>query len=248
MDVSPLSFGVHRRAFFPSLPTLIPVFFWKEYLFIYNHRLLLVIGLVFSRSLTYNAIVSVLIWYLTSSGDDVVKSAILTNVGEFLSSMFEIVMAHAADSFIGRFQTLLFSTIAYIGALMLFWMFHPSGVSWLLVLNLILLALGTSGDKILQDVVIDFVHDIDKSPSQNITRSITRATIWLRVVYVSGALIAILWVTLGAIGGVDSSWNNYFRICFITMTLAMIIFGVGHIVHYKGEILKYISRYFLYTL
>ncbi|MFS8014058.1 hypothetical protein Hanom_Chr15g01340191 [Helianthus anomalus] len=100
--------------FCPSLATLAPVFFWKDYFFIYNHRLLFVIGLVFSRSLTNVSIVSVIAWYFTVSGDDVLKSAILTNAHGFLSSVFVIFMAYVADSFVGRLKTLLCSNVAYV--------------------------------------------------------------------------------------------------------------------------------------
>ncbi|KAJ0650952.1 putative MFS transporter superfamily [Helianthus annuus] len=117
MEVTPLSFGVRGWTFCPSLDTMIPVFYWKDHFFIYNHCLLFVIG--FSRSLTRNAFVSILTWYFASNGDDVVKSAILSNAFDLISSIFVIFMAYLADSFIGRFQTLLFSNIAYIGLILL---------------------------------------------------------------------------------------------------------------------------------
>ena len=72
-------------------------------------------GLVFSRSLTNNAVVAVLMWYFTYYGGDLVTSAVLSNIQDALSSILVIVMANLADSFIGRYKTILFSNTAYIG-------------------------------------------------------------------------------------------------------------------------------------
>ncbi|KAD6120298.1 hypothetical protein E3N88_11569 [Mikania micrantha] len=112
-------------------------------------------------------------------------------------------MAHAADSYVGRFHALLLSNTAYIGGLMLLWLFNPYDVKWLVVISLVLLSLGTSGDDILQDVLKDLVNDIDKSQDKNATRSLARATIWSRIAYVFGAISAILWVATDAVGGVQ---------------------------------------------
>ncbi|MFS8014059.1 putative bacterial ABC-type protein transporter [Helianthus anomalus] len=120
-------------------------------------------------------------------------------------------------------------------ALVLFWKFDAYDVNWLLLITLVLLALGTSTDKILEDALQDLVDDIDKSPDRNKTRSIARATIWSRVAYVSGALLAIsLWFVPDAIGGLDSSWGSAFFICLIALTLAVIISGFGHIIYHQG--------------
>ncbi|XP_035839811.1 protein NRT1/ PTR FAMILY 5.10-like [Helianthus annuus] len=146
-------------------------------------------------------------------------------------------MAYLADSFIGRFQTLLFSNIAYIGALVLFYMFHPYDVTWLLVISLVLLALGTSGDQILEDVLQDLVNDIDKSPDREETRSIARATIWSRVTNMSAAVLStLLWAIPHATSGLDSSWKSAFVICIIPMILAVIVSGFGHNVYHQGEL------------
>ncbi|KAI3677778.1 hypothetical protein L6452_37048 [Arctium lappa] len=216
--------------------TLVLIFCWKDYYFIYNHRLLYVIGLVFSHSITRYAITSVLIWYFTGNGDDLATSAILVNIQDSLSSFSVIFMAHAADSFVGRFRTLLFSTTAYVGGLMLFWMFNPYDVKWLVVLALVLLALGTSGANVLRDVLIDLVNDIDKSEDRTKTRSIARATIWLRIAHVFGVISAILWVATDALGGFHPSWRSSFMICIITMTTALMIFCKGHNVYYQDAL------------
>ena len=75
----------------------------------------MVAGLVFSRSVTNSAVIGVLMWYFTYYEGDLVTSAILSNIQEASSSLLVIFMGHAADSFVGRFRTLLFSTTAYIG-------------------------------------------------------------------------------------------------------------------------------------
>ncbi|GJV19461.1 putative proton-dependent oligopeptide transporter family, MFS transporter superfamily protein [Tanacetum coccineum] len=223
---------------FLAISTLVLVFFWKDYYFIYNYRLLYVVGLAFSRSLTSYAIITVLVWYFTDYGNDLVTSAVFFNIQGSLSSFLVIFMAHAADSFVGRFQALLFSNTAYIGGLMLLWLFNPYDVKWLIVVILVLLSLGTSGSNILQDVLKDLVNDIDKSQDRNKTRSLARAAIWSRIAYVSGAISAIMWVAPDAIGGVHSSWSSSFLICMITMTITLTIFCNGHNIYHQGELTK----------
>ncbi|KVH95027.1 hypothetical protein Ccrd_002904 [Cynara cardunculus var. scolymus] len=158
------------------------------------------------------------------------------NIQSSLSSFSVILMAHAAHSFVGRFRTLLFSTTAYIGGLMLFWMFNPYDVKWLVVVALVLLALGTSGANVLRDVLIDLVHDIDKSEDRTKTRSIARATIWLRIAGVLGVISAILWVATDALGGVRPSWRSSFMICIITITTVLMIFCKGHNVYHQDAL------------
>ncbi|PWA79087.1 hypothetical protein CTI12_AA209680 [Artemisia annua] len=221
---------------FLAISTLVLVFFWKDYYFIYNHQLLYVIGLAFSRSLTSYAIITVLVWYFTEYGNDLVTSAIYFNIQGSLSSLLVIYMAHAADSFVGRFQALLFSNTAYIGGLMLVWMFNPYDVKWLILVIIVLLSFGTSGSNVLQDVLKDLVNDIDKSQDRTKTRSLARAAIWSRIAYVSGAISSIMWVAPDAIIGVHSSWSSSFLICMITMTITLTIFCKGHNIYHQGEL------------
>ncbi|GKE45988.1 proton-dependent oligopeptide transporter family protein, partial [Tanacetum coccineum] len=107
--ISYLSLGV------AVVSTAVVGFCWREYYVIYHRNLLYVIGLVFSRSLTNYAVVNVLMWYFTYYEGDLVTSAVLSNIQGALSSIFVIVIANIADSFIGRYRTLLFSNTAYIG-------------------------------------------------------------------------------------------------------------------------------------
>ncbi|KAM0028122.1 putative proton-dependent oligopeptide transporter family, MFS transporter superfamily [Helianthus debilis subsp. tardiflorus] len=138
---------------YPSLgffivSTLVYIVCRRHYYFIYDHRLLFVVGLMFSRSLTYYAIVEMLMWYLTDHQVSFVRSTVLSNIQESLSSLFVIFMAHSADSFVGRFRTLLFSTTAFISGVMLLLMFNPYDVTWLIMIVVVLLALGKSGHSV----------------------------------------------------------------------------------------------------
>ncbi|KAJ9544796.1 hypothetical protein OSB04_024503, partial [Centaurea solstitialis] len=234
--MDPLIIISHSSLAFLAVSTLVLIFCWKDYYFIYDHRLFYVLGLVFSHSLTSYAITSVIIWYFTENGEDLATSALLANVLDSLSSFSVIFMAHAADSFVGRFRTLLFSTTAYLGGLMLFWMFNPYDVKWLVVVALLLLALGTSGANVLRDILIDLVNDIDKSEDRTKTRSIARATIWLRIAHVLGVISAILWVATDALGGVHPSWRSSFMICIISITIALMIFCKGHNVYHQDAL------------
>nr|XP_043638459.1 protein NRT1/ PTR FAMILY 5.9-like [Erigeron canadensis] len=122
---------------------------------------------------------------------------------------------------------------------MLLLMFNPYGVKWLVVIILVLLALGTSGDQLLQEVLIDLVNnDIDKSQdNETKERSIARATIWSRIAKVAAAICTILWVAPGnAVGGVHSSWGSSFLICIVTMTICLIIFCIGHSSYHQGQL------------
>ncbi|KAI3759940.1 hypothetical protein L1987_50327 [Smallanthus sonchifolius] len=189
--------------------------------------------------MTDYAIISVLMWYFTTSGDDLAMSAILTNIQGSLSSLLVIFMAHAANSYVGRFNTLLFSNTAYICGLTLLWLFNPYGEKWLVVISLVLLSLGTSGANILQDVLTDLVNDIDKSQDHTKTRSLARATIWSRIAYVFGVVSAILWVPTGAIEWDHPYlWESSFLICIITMTTTLIIFWTCYNIYHQGELIE----------
>ncbi|KAI3805818.1 hypothetical protein L1987_21704 [Smallanthus sonchifolius] len=191
------------------------------------------------RSLTDYTITSVLIWYLTYDGDDLVISAVFASIQSSSSSLFVIFMAHAADSYVGRFSTLLFSNTAYIGGLTLLWLFNPWDTRWLIVISVVLLSLGTSGDYILEDVLLDLVNDVDKSQNRTKARSRARAKIWSRVAYMFGAISATLWVAVDATGGFyEPSWSSSLLICIITMTATLVIFCMGHNIYHQGELTK----------
>ncbi|PWA79084.1 hypothetical protein CTI12_AA209650 [Artemisia annua] len=230
------------------LSKLIAIFCWKDYYFIYDHRLLFVLGFVFSRSLAYYAIVDNIMWYLTDNDGGFVRSAVLSNILESLSSLLVIVMAHSADSFVGRFRTLLLSTTAYIGGIMLLWMFDPYDITWLVVILIVLLALGKSGDPILKCIVTDLVDDIDKSGDRNRKRSHARAAVWWRISHASGAISATLWVTPLALGGVNPTWKTSFFICLIVMTTTLIIFCGGHEIYHQGKLIERPIEIFLRVL
>ncbi|KAL8224750.1 hypothetical protein R6Q57_017307 [Mikania cordata] len=210
--------------------------YWRNYYYIYDHRLLFVVGLVFSRSLASYAIVDNLMWYFTDHDVPFVKSTVFSNIQEALSSLFVIFMAHSADSFVGRFRTILFSTTAFICGIMLLLMFNPYDVTWLIVIILVLLALGRSGDYLLQNVLADLVNEADKSEDQNKKRSDARAAVWRRIPHASGAISATLWVAPYALGSPHSTWNSAFFICLISITATLMIFCKGHGVYHQGEL------------
>ncbi|KAJ0512967.1 putative proton-dependent oligopeptide transporter family, MFS transporter superfamily [Helianthus annuus] len=227
---------------YPSLgffivSTLVYIVCRRHYYFIYDHRLLFVVGLMFSRSLTYYAIVEMLMWYLTDHEVSFVRSTVLSNIQESLSSLFVIFMAHSADSFVGRFRTLLFSTTAFISGVMLLLIFNPYDVTWLIVILVVLLALGKSGDRLLENILTDLVNEVDKSEGRNKKRSHARATIWRRVAHVSGAISATMWVAPYSLGSTHTSWNFAFLVCLISLTVTLMIFCKGHSVYHQGELI-----------
>ncbi|KAI3759948.1 hypothetical protein L1987_50335 [Smallanthus sonchifolius] len=119
---------------------------------------------------------------------------------------------------------------------MLFWLFNPWDTRWLIVISVILLSVGTSGDYILEDVLFDLVNDADK---RNKKRSRVRAKIWSRVAYMFGAVSSTLWVAVGATGGFyKPSWSSSLLICIITMTVTLVIFCMGHNIYHQGELTK----------
>ncbi|PWA88103.1 proton-dependent oligopeptide transporter family [Artemisia annua] len=199
--------------------------------------------LVFSRSLTNYAVVSILMWYFTYYEGKLVMSAVLSNIQEALSSIFVIVMANIADSFIGTYRTLLFSNTAYIGGLWLMWMFNPYDVKWLIVIILVLLAFGTSGANLVDNMLIDLVKDIDNSQDEEISNA--RAAFWSNVAEVSGAVSAAMWVANDSIGGVKESWRTTFLICIISMMTTLVIFAKGYKVYHQDKLIQRPIKMFL---
>ncbi|KAD6120293.1 hypothetical protein E3N88_11564 [Mikania micrantha] len=216
--------------------SLVCLIYWRKFFFIYDHRFLFVVGLVFSRSLAYYAIVDNLMWYFIDHDVPFVKSTVFANIQESLSSVFVILMAHSADSFVGRFRTILFSSTAFICGIMLLLIFNPYDVTWLAVIILVLLALGRSGDNLLENILADLVNEADKSEDRNKKRSEARAALWHRIPHASGAISATLWVAPYALVRSHSTWNSAFFICLISMTTTLMIFCKGHGVYCQGKL------------
>ncbi|XP_076931086.1 protein NRT1/ PTR FAMILY 5.14-like [Bidens hawaiensis] len=216
--------------------TLVYIFCKRNYKIIYDHRLLFVIGLVFSRSLTYYAIVDNLMWYLVDHNEPFVRSTVLSNIQESLSSLFVIIMAQLADSYVGRFRTLMFSTTAFISVMILLLIFNPYDVTWLVVIILVLLALGRSGDNLLENVFNDLVNEVDKSENRNKERSYARATLWWNIASASGSISATMWVAMDSLGGAHTTWKSSFWTFLISMTATLMIFCKGHGLYHQGEL------------
>ncbi|XP_071741427.1 protein NRT1/ PTR FAMILY 5.14-like [Rutidosis leptorrhynchoides] len=235
---------------FTVVSSSVLLYLCRKYYFFFHKNILYVLGLVFSRSLTNNAVVDVLMWYLSYyDGDDLVMSAVLSNVQDSLSSLLVIVMAHSADSWFGRFRTLLFSNTAYIGGLLLLWMFNPYDMKWLVIIAIILLSIGKSGDDLSEDVLIDLVKDIDLMKNNELEndinysyimkRSEARAVVWCRIAYVFGAISATLWVTVSPTGGSpELSWRTTFLICIIAMFTTSIPFVAGYNLYYQKKLIQ----------
>ncbi|KAI3805817.1 hypothetical protein L1987_21703 [Smallanthus sonchifolius] len=124
---------------------------------------------------------------------------------------------------------------------MILWLFNTYDVKWLLVISIVLLSLGTSGDYILQAVLLDLVdnsHDTDTLEHDDETkaRSHARAETWSRIVYIAAAISTILWVTPDAVGGFHPSWKSSFLICVIAITTTLIIFCWGHNIYHQGRL------------
>nr|XP_043638466.1 protein NRT1/ PTR FAMILY 5.8-like [Erigeron canadensis] len=223
--------------------------------FVNDRIVAIVLGLMISRSLTNSAVVGILMWYFSYYEGNLVLSAVFSNIQDSLSSLLVIFMANLSDSFFGRFRTLLFSTTAYIGGVFLLYLFNPYDVKWLIVIALVLLALGTSGYKVLDEVLIELVDDIDtlKKPATLKNRdpelmdnvdtseerkqlSKERAEIWSRIAYVSGTIIAILWVSPSGLAGVYLTWRAIFLICICFMTTQLIVFIRGYKLYYQEEL------------
>ncbi|KAL7584499.1 hypothetical protein Lser_V15G42915 [Lactuca serriola] len=117
-------------------------------------------------------------------------------------------------------------------------MFNLYDVTWLIVIAIVLLALGKSGDTILEYVLTDLVDEVDTSGNRNKKRSLERGVIWWQIPYASGAIVAILWVSPFAFGGVHPTWKTIFLICIISMIASLIIFCIGHDVYHRCELTK----------
>lgn len=136
----------------------------------------------------------------------------------------------------------LFTCLLFQGLLLL-WMFNPYDVKWLVVVALVLLSLGTSGDNLLDDVLTDLVNDIDlvKDGDYLIKKKYSDelAAIWSRIAYIFGAISATLWVTTSPTGGVSQlSWSTSFFICIIGMFTALILFIIGCKLYHQDELIQ----------
>ncbi|MFS7976633.1 putative proton-dependent oligopeptide transporter family, MFS transporter superfamily [Helianthus anomalus] len=123
-----------------------------------------------------------------------------------------------------------------VGVILL-WMFNPYDVTWLIVIVLVLLALGKSGDTLLENVLTDLVYEVDRSEDRNKKRAHARAAFWRRVAHASGAISATMWVAPYALGGTNTTWNISFLTCLMSMIVTLMIFCTGHNVYYQGKLI-----------
>ncbi|KAJ0512972.1 putative MFS transporter superfamily [Helianthus annuus] len=128
--------------------------------------------------------------------------------------------------------------------LILLLLFNPFDVKWLLVIALVLISTGTSGAYVLEDVLKDLVHDIEKPQDQDETKSRARAEIWSRIAYVFGAISSILWVATDAVGGFQPTWRNSITICVTTMGTTSIVFSRGKKYYRQGELKRRPAKIF----
>ncbi|MFS7959731.1 hypothetical protein Hanom_Chr08g00694531 [Helianthus anomalus] len=122
--------------------------------------------------------------------------------------------------------------------ILLFLLFNPFDVKWLLVIALVLISTGTSGAYVLEDVLKDLVHDIERPQDRDETKSRARAEMWSRIAYVFGAISSFLWVATDSVGGFQPTWRNSITICVATMGISSIVFGCGKKYYHQGELTR----------
>ncbi|KAA8525623.1 hypothetical protein F0562_007495 [Nyssa sinensis] len=73
-------------------------------------------ALIFSHSLVENAVVGILIGFVTESWEkeNLPKAVAIVNVQEGLAAVLTIVAAYISDACVGRFKMVLFSTAAFV--------------------------------------------------------------------------------------------------------------------------------------
>ncbi|KAI7996620.1 Protein NRT1/ PTR FAMILY 5.6 [Camellia lanceoleosa] len=107
-------------------------------------------GLVFGHSVVEHAAVVVLMTYLMAEWkEDLQKSAAAVNINQGLTSVITLAFAHLADTYVGCFKMVFFSTISYVIGLSLLCLsilkLFPHTKVCLFYIALAMIAMGRAG-------------------------------------------------------------------------------------------------------
>ncbi|BFG41346.1 hypothetical protein CerSpe_276200 [Prunus speciosa] len=187
-------------------------------------------GLVFSHSYVNNALVSILITYLSDKWrtSNFAMLALVTNVQESVSDILVIVLARISDTHMTRFKMIVSTNAAYFLGLLLLWIcskFALQTVTKVYYGAVVLMVLGEAGrSATLKEFLENQYFSEDKerpSTDENYLKRLeTRKEALWRHPWFLGALLAVFLPT--------PSWTSTFMVSTILVGVSYLLFLLGY--------------------
>ncbi|KAM4073024.1 hypothetical protein ACB094_11G185000 [Castanea mollissima] len=205
-----------------------PICKWYYKNAFFSKAALCISGLVFSHSLVEFSVMKLLQDYLsfTWRKQHLAKVAAIINLQDGVSAVSAIIVAHLADSCVGRFNMILLSTLTYITGLVLLGFSTNVGI----YVGLLAVALGKSGrDPVLKDFLADQMSG-KKDFNKDEERIEDRRKVWWRIAWISGA-ITVFFVT-------PPSWAVTFLVSILVMGASFWIFWIGFFYYDQHDLVQ----------
>ncbi|XP_065625436.1 protein NRT1/ PTR FAMILY 5.4-like isoform X2 [Quercus suber] len=203
--------------------------FHNNYIF-FSPKAFFILGLVLSQSFAEYAAVCCLIVYFTHKWkkQHLPEAVAIIKVQDGVTIVLSHFLAYVADSCMGRFKVVFFTTVAYILGLTLLWCsakYHsPTGEINGFYAGAVILVVGMAGQNLpLRAFLADQLSDEIGNPTEEKQEEIDdRTDILWRVARFSGATIALVSLP-------NAKWEMAFRVSALVMgaTLLLFLFGYG---------------------
>ncbi|KAM4087817.1 hypothetical protein ACB094_07G024400 [Castanea mollissima] len=203
---------------------------WFDKYIFFNPKAFFILGLVLSHSFAEYAAVSFLIVYLTDNWtkEHLPKAATIINLQDGVTTVLAVVLAYVADSCMGRFKVVLYTTLAYILGLMLLWCsakyLSPTGEINVFYAAAVILVVGKAGQvPPLKAFLADQLSYEIENPTEEKQEEIEdRTNILWQIARFSGATIVLVSLP-------NATWEMAFGVSALVMgaTLLLFLFGYG---------------------
>ncbi|KAM4097743.1 hypothetical protein ACJW30_07G024900 [Castanea mollissima] len=210
---------------------------WNRYYIFFSKPALFILGFVLSHSLVEFAVANIMIVYLTDNWkrQNLPKAVVIMNLQDGVATILAVVLSFIADSYTGRFAMIVFTSIAYISGLVLLWysaeFLSPSKETRMFYVAAVMIALGKSGrDPPLRAFFADqFIDEQEENSNREVQEKIdSRANVWWRIAWFSGASIAIFCLSYP-----DTGWKKIFLVSALAMGANLLLFLFGFTFYYR---------------
>ncbi|KAL4614086.1 hypothetical protein ACB092_07G029800 [Castanea dentata] len=201
---------------------------FHKYIF-FNPKAFFILGLVLSHSFAEYAAVSFLIVYLTDNWkkQHLPNAVAIMKVQDGVTTVLSVLLAYVADSCVGRFKVVLYTTLAYILGLMLLWCsamyLGPVGEIDIFYAAAVILVVGKAGQEpTLRAFLADQLKDETENPTEEKQEEKDyRTNILWRIARFSGATIVLVSLP-------NAKWEMAFGVSALVMGASLLLFLFGY--------------------
>ncbi|CAK7344159.1 unnamed protein product [Dovyalis caffra] len=216
------------------------VAYWVNYNIYFCKAAFFILGLVFSHKVVENTMESSLMDYLTDLGKSVPEAAVIVNTQEGLSLICALIIAHFADTCIGRFDVVLYATSSYFFGLLIlclasWFAYRPNtlgpSIKAPIIVIMVLLAVGKASKNpplkaFLSDQLVEHKTFVYKDDSQ----VAARVKVWWFLASVLGSFASVI-ISGSYPEQIGMHIGSSEQMIFIIPALAM---GVSYFIFWSG--------------